>query len=195
MLQVRTENRFPFPITNIDIPSVETNEDRFENALELLDNLNGFELKRIKELFDQKYLEVCQKDANYQVHDFKDDYLYIIYYPDGNRSISANGAEAYEKYLKDGIRLDRKTKDLFPVYETLLEKEYVKPVRTNQKTRKQIQKIEKSKYDMDYAKDNIKQVKFTLNKNTDADIIEHLDRVENKQGYIKNLIRADIKKD
>ena len=195
MLQVRTENRFPFPITNIDAPSVETNEDRFENALELLDNLNGFELKRIKELFDQKYLEVCQKDANYQVHDFKDNYLYIIYYPDGNRSISANGAEAYEKYMKDGIRLDRKTKDLFPTYETLLQREEVTPMRKNQKSKKQLQKIDKAKYDMQYQKDNIKQVKFILNRNTDQDIIDHLDRVENKNGYLKELIRADIKKD
>ena len=31
-----------------------------------------------------------------------------------------------------------------------------------------------------------------LNNNTDADIIEHLNKQENKQGYIKGLIRKDI---
>ena len=196
MLQTRTETRFPFPTTNIDAPLIkESNEDRFESALELLDKLNGFELKRVKELFEQKYAEVAQKDSNYQVHDFVDDYLYIVYYPNGEHHLTLKGADAYARYLKEGIRLDRKTKDLFPTYETLLQREEVTPMRKNQKSKKQIQKIDKAKYDMQYQKDNIKQVKFILNRNTDQDIIDHLDRVENKNGYLKELIRADIKKD
>lgn len=39
-----------------------------------------------------------------------------------------------------------------------------------------------------------RQIKLKLNKRTDADILAKLDAVENKQGYIKSLIRADIKK-
>ena len=39
----------------------------------------------------------------------------------------------------------------------------------------------------------ITQVKLKLNKKTDADILEALERSGNKQGYIKALIRADIK--
>lgn len=31
-----------------------------------------------------------------------------------------------------------------------------------------------------------------LNRNTDADILARLESVENKQGYVKSLIRADI---
>lgn len=42
-----------------------------------------------------------------------------------------------------------------------------------------------------YNKANTKQVLLKLNINTDADILEVLDRVGNKQGYIKALIRAD----
>lgn len=38
------------------------------------------------------------------------------------------------------------------------------------------------------------QVKIKLNIKTDADIIAKLESVENKQGYIKELIRADIEK-
>lgn len=38
------------------------------------------------------------------------------------------------------------------------------------------------------------QVKLKLNKKTDADILEALERSGNKQGYIKSLIRADIAK-
>ena len=194
MLQTRIENRFPFPASNIDVPSVtETNEDRFENALELLDKLNGFELKRIKALFDEMYDQAAHKDSNYQVHNFLDDYLYIIYYPNGETHMTTKGAEAYKNYLEAGVRLERKTKDLFPIYETLLEKEYVKPVRKNEKPKEQIRKIEKAKYDMEYQKGNIKQVKFILNKNTDTDIIEFLNSKDNKNGYLKELIRRDMK--
>lgn len=43
-----------------------------------------------------------------------------------------------------------------------------------------------------YNANNVKQIKINLNRKTDADIIEHLDRTENVQGYIKQLIRQDI---
>lgn len=35
---------------------------------------------------------------------------------------------------------------------------------------------------------------INLNKNTDPDILEHLEAMDNVQGYIKSLIRADIAK-
>lgn len=38
------------------------------------------------------------------------------------------------------------------------------------------------------------QVKMKLNKKTDADILDKLDSVPNKQGYIKGLIREDLNK-
>lgn len=45
-----------------------------------------------------------------------------------------------------------------------------------------------------YDDKNTVQVHFKLNKKTDADILNKLDSVPNKQGYIKELIREDIKK-
>lgn len=45
-----------------------------------------------------------------------------------------------------------------------------------------------------YDKDNVKGVFLKLNKNTDKDILEKLWSEENVQGYIKRLIREDIKK-
>ena len=42
-----------------------------------------------------------------------------------------------------------------------------------------------------YNKANTRQIILKLNLNTDSDILEVLDRVGNKQGYIKALIRAD----
>lgn len=44
-----------------------------------------------------------------------------------------------------------------------------------------------------YDKDNTIQVKLKLNKKTDADLISWLDDISNKQGYIKELIRSDIR--
>lgn len=46
-----------------------------------------------------------------------------------------------------------------------------------------------------YNKENTIQILIRLNKNTDNDIIEVLNRLASKQGYIKDLIRCDIEKD
>ena len=43
-----------------------------------------------------------------------------------------------------------------------------------------------------YDAANTKQIHLKLNLKTDADILEHLAGVESVQGYIKQLIRADI---
>lgn len=50
------------------------------------------------------------------------------------------------------------------------------------------QKRAKAKYDQN----NTVQIKLKLNLKTDYDILEALERSENKQGYIKELIRADL---
>ena len=46
-----------------------------------------------------------------------------------------------------------------------------------------------------YNQKNVKQVKLALNLKTDADIIQHLESIPNMQGYIKALIRNDMKED
>ena len=45
-----------------------------------------------------------------------------------------------------------------------------------------------------YDAENTTQIKMKLNNVTDADILEHLQKVGNVQGYIKELIRSDIEK-
>lgn len=45
-----------------------------------------------------------------------------------------------------------------------------------------------------YNKENTVQISMKLNRSTDADLIDSLNRVTNKQGYIKELIRKDIAK-
>lgn len=44
-----------------------------------------------------------------------------------------------------------------------------------------------------YRKNNCKTISFMFYKNTEADIIKKLEEQPNKTGYIKNLIRKDIK--
>lgn len=51
------------------------------------------------------------------------------------------------------------------------------------------QKRASAKYDAA----NTVQFKMKLNKTRDADILSHLETVGNKQGYVKELIRDDIK--
>ena len=45
-----------------------------------------------------------------------------------------------------------------------------------------------------YNKENTVQISLKLKRSTDADLIDSLNRVKNKQGYIKELIRRDIAK-
>ena len=45
-----------------------------------------------------------------------------------------------------------------------------------------------------YNKENTVQISLKLNRSTDADLIDNLNRVANKQGYIKELIRRGIAK-
>jgi hypothetical protein len=52
------------------------------------------------------------------------------------------------------------------------------------------QKRAVAKYD---AKNTV-QLKLKLNLTTDADILQRLNEIENKQGYIKSLIRQDMGK-
>ena len=45
-----------------------------------------------------------------------------------------------------------------------------------------------------YDRGNTTQFRLKLNNKTDMDIISRLESVPNKQGYIKQLIRADLEK-
>lgn len=45
-----------------------------------------------------------------------------------------------------------------------------------------------------YNKENTVQISLKLNRSTDADLIDSLNRIANKQGYIKELIRRNITK-
>ena len=41
-------------------------------------------------------------------------------------------------------------------------------------------------------KKNIKKISFELNRRTDGDLLEFLETIENKNGYLKKLVREDM---
>lgn len=45
-----------------------------------------------------------------------------------------------------------------------------------------------------YDKANTTGIYLKFNNNTDTDILDHLQSISNKQGYIKELIRENMKK-
>lgn len=51
------------------------------------------------------------------------------------------------------------------------------------------QKKASAKYDRSHTR----QIMLKLNLKTDSDILAKLESVKNKQGYVKNLIRNDLK--
>lgn len=51
----------------------------------------------------------------------------------------------------------------------------------------------KKKANARYDSTHTRQITLKLNLQTDKDILDRLDEVENKQGYIKQLIREDMK--
>ena len=44
-----------------------------------------------------------------------------------------------------------------------------------------------------YDRKNTTRLYIKLNNKTDSDILEALEKIENKQGYIKELIRKDLR--
>lgn len=154
-----------------------------KDLLTAMNHLDGLQLKDLKERFDARYEELCQKDRNFMLQDFVGDYVYVVYTDEENYHMYCKGKQAYDYYKEYGIKIERKTKDLFPTYKTVMEKD--KEIRNE---------MSKADYDREYDRLNRKQIKFVLNKNTDQDVIEQLEKQENKSGYLKELIRQDIKK-
>lgn len=45
-----------------------------------------------------------------------------------------------------------------------------------------------------YIAKTIRRYVLNLNKNTDGDLLEHLEKMDNVQGYLKDLIKMDMRK-
>lgn len=45
-----------------------------------------------------------------------------------------------------------------------------------------------------YIKNKVRQISFKLNRVVDADILEFIEGLDNKNGYLKELVRADMER-
>ena len=50
------------------------------------------------------------------------------------------------------------------------------------------------KYMNQYEKENIRQIRLKINRKTEPELIEWIEKQGNIQGYIKRLIREDMEK-
>ena len=93
-------------------------------VIDAIGNLNTADLLLLKQYIETKIEDNYDLKENFYLHDCIDDYIYIVDYSDGSFHYFHKGAEAYKTYMHDSYatRIRRKTKDLFPVYETLKEK-------------------------------------------------------------------------
>lgn len=54
--------------------------------------------------------------------------------------------------------------------------------------------MDQKKYQNDYKRVNLKQIKLALNRQTEQEIIDQLEKQPNIRQYIIGLIKADMKK-
>lgn len=124
-----------------------------------------------------------------------ENYYYRVYDNCGNSHRYINRSEAFDYYRhNNGTKIETISKDLFPEIHVVIDcqgfnLEQIREDLTLKETSEALRKAV-SKYD----KNNTRQIAVKLNKNTDQDIIEFLDKAENKQGLIKELIRQEINK-
>lgn len=89
-----------------------------------LSQLNGFELKELRDQVDEQLEDLYWCDENFWMREQTDSYIYITRYKDGSYHYDYLGKQAYKRYSEDEncIQIDYKTKDLFPKMGTLMVK-------------------------------------------------------------------------
>lgn len=85
---------------------------------------NCLQLNEIKKYIDEQIETQLDKRENFMFRDYIDEYLYVIYFSDGSRDIQCKGNKAYNIFINDSsaIRMETRTKELYPKYELLMTK-------------------------------------------------------------------------
>lgn len=86
--------------------------------------LDGHDLLALKKMVEDQIKYAKHLKENFYLNELTDDFIYIVWYMDGSYHYMFKGAEAYNEYIDNprAIKLERKTKDLFPKFEMLMEK-------------------------------------------------------------------------
>ena len=87
----------------------------------LLRKLKMEDIAMAKQIIDEREYELWL--PMWWTHDV-DEWLYVLYYNDGKTYTTWKGKEAYERYCEDEriYLIMRKTKNLFPLWEVVLER-------------------------------------------------------------------------
>ena len=90
---------------------------------EFIKKMNPSDYAAVKEMIAKE--EKKNYDEMWWNHDRIDNYLYYVYYDDGTQWMHCIAKKVYDEYIKNekAICIKRKTKDLFPTWETMLTKE------------------------------------------------------------------------
>lgn len=165
-----------------------------DTLLDAIDKLTGMELLQMQNKIHDQFQKVIDREENFFLHDYVDDWFYLVNYEDESYYLYTKGKEAYEEYMRNdrAIAITRKSKDLFPVYQTMMSKidgyVYIPLKKGKEK------EVSKKDYDIQYQKEMLKRVYFVLNKKLDGDIIEFLAEQENVNKFLKDLVRKEMKK-
>lgn len=94
-----------------------------EQIHDVLHSMTAADLEAIKEMIARE--ERSRYEEMWWTHDRIDNYLYYVYYDDGTQWMHCVAKKVYDEYIKNekAICIKRKTKDLFPTWETMLTKE------------------------------------------------------------------------
>lgn len=96
-------------------------ETAFYRSIQFLD---GNDLIALKKMVEEQIEYARHLKDNFYLNDQFDNFIYIVFYANGEYHYIFKGKDAYNEYKDNpaAIRLERKTKDLFPKFEILMEK-------------------------------------------------------------------------
>lgn len=96
-------------------------QNAFYRAMQFL---NGHDLLALKDMVEDQIQYAKHLKENFYLNDTTDDYIYIVHYRNGKFHYVFKGADAYNEYMNNekAWKLERKSKALFPTYESLMEK-------------------------------------------------------------------------
>lgn len=97
-----------------------TNEQK-EAIREYLKTLSSNDLDELKKEVDEQVDDLYWCDENFWKRTETDSYIYAVVYKDLHYHYTYLGKSAYNEYMKsDAIRIECKTKDLFPTWKVLM---------------------------------------------------------------------------
>lgn len=103
-----------------------TEQTAYKKIEQLLNEciIHGEYIEKIQELLEENIERNYELKDNFKYHTQLDSYFYIVRCANGDYTLYTKGCDAYDRYERDdtAICVERKTKDLFPTYEMLIQR-------------------------------------------------------------------------